>query len=336
MKKYVSLVVKVAVVVGLLAYLSQKGFLSVHDTRRAFENWPNILLSFGIVLFCAFLGALRWQWLLEAQGIRLSFFRTCELTFVGNFFNIALPGAVSGDFIKAFYVGREVQGQRARAFGSILFDRMAGLSVLMLISAIALPFAHRSFSASVNEGGLMSTVVPFITIAGAGFFFFYIYLFVVRENFDPILIALRKLHQAFPKIQSLTRIYESIRHYHHHRGTVVRVFLLSLLIQSMIGLAIISLARAVGDENLSSAGVYMLFPLGLLVTAIPVAPAGVGTGHAAFAGLFKLLGSANGANIFTLYAMAQILVGAIGGLVYLRFRSEAGTALATASRDAQA
>lgn len=336
MKKYLQLVLKIAVVVGLLVFLSKKGFLSLQDTRRAFDNWQNIAFSFGIIIFCAALGALRWQWLLQAQGIRLGFFRTCELTFVGNFFNIALPGAVSGDFIKAFYVGREVPGQRARAFGSILFDRVAGLSVLMLISAVAMPFGRNSFSSVVNDGGLMSTVKPFITIAGTGFLCFYIYLFAVHESIDPILIGLRKLHNALPKAQAITRIYESIRHYHHHRGTVAKVFFLSLFIQALVGLSILSFARALGEDSLSVGGVYMLFPLGLLVTAIPVAPAGVGTGHAAFAGLFKLLGSSSGANIFTLYAMAQILVGALGGLVYLRFRSEIGTVLAVAPEDVKA
>jgi uncharacterized protein (TIRG00374 family) len=328
MKKYLQIALKVGIVLGLLVFLSKKGFLSIQDTRRAFENWQDMALSVSILLIAAVLGALRWQWLLRAQGIELGFFRTCELTFVGNFFNIALPGAVSGDFIKAFYVGKEVQGQRARAFGSILFDRVAGLSVLMLISAMALPFGQFS---QANHNGLLATVIPFIAIAGAGFLFFYAYLFAVREKFDPILILLRRVHEAFPKAQAVTRIYESIRHYHHHRGTVVRVFLLSLFIQTAIGMAILSFARALGEDHLSIAGVYMLFPLGLLVTAIPVAPAGVGTGHAAFAALFGLLGSSSGANIFTLYAMGQIAVGAIGGLVYLRFRSEVGTPLAVAT-----
>jgi uncharacterized protein (TIRG00374 family) len=279
MKKQLKLLLKIGIVVALLVFLSKKGFISVQDTQRAFSHWGNISFSLGIVIFCAFLGALRWQWLLEAQGIRLNFWRTCELTFVGNFFNIALPGAVSGDVIKAFYVGREVQGQRARAFGSILFDRVAGLSVLMLISAMALPFGLASPSIS-SSSGLLSTIKPFIVIAGGGFICFYAYLFLVRESFDPILMLLRKLHGAMPKVEAVTRIYQSIRHYHHHRLTVVRVFLLSLFIQILVGLAIISLAHALGENSISPAGVYMLFPLGLLVTAIPVAPAGVGTGHA--------------------------------------------------------
>ncbi|MDR3606055.1 MAG: lysylphosphatidylglycerol synthase transmembrane domain-containing protein [Oligoflexia bacterium] len=324
MKKYLKLALKIGVVVGLLVFLSQKGFLSVQDTRRAFSHWENIIFSVSISLFCALMGAIRWQWLLEAQGIELGTLRTCELTFVGNFFNVALPGAVSGDVIKAFYIGREVHGQRARAFGSILFDRVAGLSVLMLISAIALPFGEPAFAAALpGSAPLLATIKPFIMIAGGGFLFFYAYLFLVRDHFDPVLIALHKLQKAMPKVHAIVRIYESIRHYHHHRWVVVRVFLLSMFIQLLIGLSVVSFARALGEPTLPAAGIYTLFPLGLLVTAVPVAPAGVGTGHAAFAGLFRILGSTNGANVFTLVAMTQLLIGAIGGLVYLRFRSAA-------------
>ena len=62
----------------------------------------------------AFLGPIRWQLLLRAQGIKLSMGRTAQLTLIGNFFNIALPGAVSGDFVKAF-LHRQGDRRAARA-----------------------------------------------------------------------------------------------------------------------------------------------------------------------------------------------------------------------------
>jgi uncharacterized membrane protein YbhN (UPF0104 family) len=80
-------------------------------------------------------------------------------------------------------------------------------------------------------------------------------------------------------------------------------------------------AYALGETQLTLLPVYVVVPIGLLITAIPVLPAGVGTGHAAFLYLFGLLGSQRGADIFSLYALGQILTGAIGGLIYLRFRA---------------
>ncbi len=71
---------------------------------------------------------------------------------------------------------------------------------------------------------------------------------------------------------------------------------------------------------MSPSQVYSLTPLGVLVTTIPVAPAGVGTGHAAFAWLFGLAGSPRGADVYTLFVITQLLVGAVGGIIYLGFK----------------
>src|SRR5690242_16977115 len=106
-----------------------------------------------------------------------------QLTMIGNFFNIALPGAVSGDFVKAFYVGKEIRGQRARAFGSILFDRVAGLSALVLVSALATILGYPRY----NGTRMFSAILPMVTIAGACVIAFYGYLFLVREKHDPFL-----------------------------------------------------------------------------------------------------------------------------------------------------
>jgi uncharacterized membrane protein YbhN (UPF0104 family) len=76
-----------------------------------------------------------------------------------------------------------------------------------------------------------------------------------------------------------------------------------------------------GETQLTYTQVYGSAPLGFLVTTIPVAPAGVGTGHAAFLFLLQTVGSQRGADIFTLFALAQFFTGGIGGLVYLRFKA---------------
>ena len=65
-----------------------------------------------MLFFATTLGILRWQWLLKAQNINLPIMRTAQLNLIGAFFNLALPGAVSGDFVKAFYIGKDIPGQK--------------------------------------------------------------------------------------------------------------------------------------------------------------------------------------------------------------------------------
>lgn len=322
LSKHLKTAAKVAFVFGLLYFLTQKGFISVQNTKRAFESWQTLAVAFLVLSTMMVLGAVRWQWLLQAQGIEIRWIRVLELTLVGNFFNIALPGAVSGDFVKAFYVGKEIPGKRARAFGSILFDRVAGLSALVLVSGGAMLMEYSSHTDS-QSAQMLHVLRPLMIFCGACVIGFYAYLFLMREHWDPVLKLLRKLESISQKFGSFVRIYEALRHYHHHRWVVMKALAISALVHLSVGWAFLQFATALGAGHLPLLSVYTVFPLGLLVTAIPVAPAGVGTGHAAFLYFFNLIGSPRGADIFTLYAFAQIAFGALGGLVYLRFRAHA-------------
>ena len=316
-KSWLKTVLKIAFVLGLLLFLTKKGFISAHETGRAFMNWQDSLPGILAMLVSGLLGAIRWQLLLRAQGTRLSMGRTTQLTLIGNFFNIALPGAVSGDFVKAFYIGKELEGQRARTFGSILFDRVAGLSALVLISAGALVLGYSEF----EHSALIAGTRVFIVTGAACVLFFYCYLFLVREHHDPVLKnpardlgavpkdcdSDRDLRGPAPLSQSPTRRPSSVGDLDRHPAPG--------------GMGCWHFAAALGVPGLALLALYVIVPLGMLVTAVPVAPAGVGTGHAAFLFLFGLLGCERGADIFTLFAMGNILIGMIGGVIYLRFRS---------------
>ena len=308
---------KIALVLGLFYYLAQKGLLSMQATASAFSDGRHMSIALVCMLVATFLGSVRWQWLLRAQSLNLPFARVIELAFVGNFFNIALPGAVTGDVMKAVYIGKEVQGQKAMAFGSILFDRLAGLSALLLVSVIALLM---DFNALLGSG-ILSALKLFLLTAAGGVVFGYGYLFLVTEKHDPLLGILKSFEKKFARLQSVTQVYLGLRHYHHHRAVVVKTLVISIIIHLLICTAYTCFLAALGDTLADPIPLFFVTPLGLLVTAVPVAPAGVGTGNAAFSYLYHFLGSARGADAYSLFAIFQVLIGSIGGIVYLRFKS---------------
>jgi uncharacterized protein (TIRG00374 family) len=316
LKQKLILVLKLSFVGGLLYFLMKKGFISIQATQEALKQWHIILPAVGALFLTAFLGVIRWQWLLQAQNIQISWARIFQLTLIGNFFNIALPGAVSGDFVKAFYIGQEIKGQRGRAFGSILFDRLAGVSALVLVSATALIFGFQEYIHSPLFGAIQLLV----GIAATSVIVFYSYLFLVGEKHDPLLKVFKTLEKKYKKAAPLTNIYEGIRHYHHCRIAVLKVLLISMIIHATVGWACLSFAHAFGENQISLLAICIVVPLGLLVTAVPVAPAGVGTGNIAFLYFFQLIGSERGADVYSLVAFTNIMVGMLGGLVYFRFR----------------
>ncbi|MEO5970009.1 MAG: lysylphosphatidylglycerol synthase transmembrane domain-containing protein [Bdellovibrionia bacterium] len=316
-KQRAVLALKFIFISGLLYFLLKKGFISVEATRQALKEWQIILPAVGALLFTTCLGVVRWKWLLNAQGIQIPFLRIMQLTFIGNFFNIALPGAVSGDFVKVFYVGKEAKGQKTRALGSILFDRVAGLSALVLVSSGALIINYEAYA----NTPLLKAIQVLVEIAAASVVFFYGYLFLVRERHDPLLRLLRWLESQISKASALTRVYLSLRHYHTHRIAVLKVLSISVLIHLIVGWSCLQLAYALGETQIALLSLYVILGMGLLITAIPIAPGGIGTGNVAFLYLFHLIGSERGADVYSLFAMVNLFIGSIGGLVYLRFRS---------------
>lgn len=314
---------KLLLVAGLLYFLAKKGFLSVEATGAALTQWQYTMPA-AFALFCGTLTAItRWYWLLRAQGIVIPFRRGFSLSLVGMFFNMALPGAVSGDVVKALYVGREVPGKEARALGSILFDRVVGVSALLLLSACGITW---DLLGQREVVGAVRAVQIILMTSAAGVVAFYAYLMLVKDHYDPLLILLKKLESRFPNRRffgSLKRTQEGIRQYHHHKGLVMGSLLLSLVNHALIMTATYLVAQAMGETQIPMVAFYILAPLGYLVTAIPVMPGGVGTGHAAFLALFHLVGSERGADIFSVVLLFRVLEAAVGGLVYLKFKTKA-------------
>jgi uncharacterized protein (TIRG00374 family) len=316
-----TLVAKLAIVVLLLAFLAQKGLLSLSELKKVLASPPILLGAFVLSAASTVLGIHRWRVLLRGQDIHLSWRRTIQLSLIGNFFNLALPGAVSGDLVKAFYIAREHPGKRGHAFGSILFDRIVGVSGLVLVSAMAMMIGYRA----LHENQVFQAVQWFVLVLGLGVVAFFSYLFFLPERHDPVRTILESLQQRFGRIASLARIYEGLRNYHRHRWMSLESLLVSCIIHVLAASSCVLFTIALEPESSQAIpylALYALAPLGLLATAIPLAPAGVGTGHAAFGWLFLLIGFKSGANVFSLMVVYQIFWSFIGGLVYLRFKSE--------------
>jgi uncharacterized membrane protein YbhN (UPF0104 family) len=91
-----------------------------------------------------------------------------------------------------------------------------------------------------------------------------------------------------------------------------------------------------GQQSMPSQLVLFAFPLGMLAISIPITPAGIGVGQAAFYAIcnMALKGSGPaGANAFTIYQAIAIPVytlGLIPYLVYRRAMHETGSITLTA------
>ena len=265
------------------------------------------------------LTAFRWQILLRAQAVRLTFARAFELGMIGSFFNLALPGGISGDVLKAYYVSHEnADTNRSRILASIVVDRIVGMSALVLVAAGALAVGRRSLASIPNFRALGI----FILAATLGVFAFFSYVACLGETRDPLLNMFRRPAVRWPRLGIFLRFYEGVRAYHLHRAALFGTLALSVLIHLLGGWACFHIALALGETQLSLLPVLLVFPLGTLVNIVPLAPAGIGTGHGAFLYLFELIGSVRGADVYSFLALITLLSAGIGGIFYLRFKKK--------------
>jgi hypothetical protein len=77
--------------------------------------------------------AIRWRNLMRPQGIDMPLGKCLQLTFVGQFYSIMLPGITGGDLVKIVYAAR-LTGSKTKSFITVVLDRVIGLVALMVIA----------------------------------------------------------------------------------------------------------------------------------------------------------------------------------------------------------
>jgi uncharacterized membrane protein YbhN (UPF0104 family) len=271
----------------------------------------------------------RWQSLLRASRLHLPTREVFSYLMVAKFLNMALPGYIGGDVIRGFYVSRRATGSNTLSSGdsagggshgpstvlpSIVFDRMAGLFPLFVLALLgslggfwySLPVHFLFIVISFSMAGLL---------AASGIFW------LAHRSPEPPPLLVRASAK-FRLDHLFSALYEGSHEYLNNPQLIRKVLGISFLSQGLILSSFVLLGTALG-LHIPIISYLILVPLGLMVTAIPISPAGLGVGQVAFLGLFQMAGTPQGANLFTLYMASSILVNMSGALLLPFFRLRA-------------
>src|SRR5262249_5856765 len=129
-RTFLTTLFKLAIVGGLIFWLRRSNAIDVDKILEAVRKpswWASAVpLATLAVLVVSF----RWWLLLLAEGIEIPLGAAVRLGLIGHFWNMFLPGAVTGDLAKMYYVGPYAPGRRAEAYTTIVLDRLIGLAAL--------------------------------------------------------------------------------------------------------------------------------------------------------------------------------------------------------------
>jgi uncharacterized protein (TIRG00374 family) len=134
--KVLKLLLKIAVTVLCFWYISRKiDFTKAKDAVMK-ADWLWLFLSVVAFAFSKFLASFRLNIYFKNIGIYLSQKKNLKLYWLGMFYNLFLPGAISGDAYKVVLLTRKYDVSYKKITAAVLLDRFSGLLALGLILSV--------------------------------------------------------------------------------------------------------------------------------------------------------------------------------------------------------
>lgn len=306
---------KLLIAGGLIFYLFSSGRFSLENLKII--SSPKVFVGgiciIGIVLYLA---SERWKILLTQQNVVTSSRKAFTFTLIGTFFSFFVPGGVGGDVIKAILLARDHAEYRGRAMLTVLADRILGLFSMTAMALFAFIFETELLAKE------KSFQFIFLMLMALFVAFILIFWILLSKNTQSLRLKIEKLLQPVNKLQKLWILAQS---YRLNLKQFTSILLLSLITQFLQVLLFVLVANELQSQTPDLSIFLFTVPVGFMVTAIPIAPAGIGIGQAAFAYLFsKALGHTSDIGIIGITAIQvfMLIYGLIGAILFVILKKE--------------
>jgi uncharacterized protein (TIRG00374 family) len=273
----------------------------------------NYGLAMASILAMYLLGIKRWQILLKAQGLPISFFEATRLTFIGFFFNNVVPGMTGGDVVKAVLVARAYPGRGPDAVATVIVDRVLGLVVLAGLAAGVLMLNYDTYQ-----------TVAFWVFLFLGLTILLIVLFLSRRVRR--FLRIDRLLNSLPGSQILKRLDLAFLNYRNQGQVLTVAVLLSLgaHVANILSVYFMGIDLGVTTTNGLKEPELLTYmatvPIVMIVSSIPLLPGGWGLGEAAFGYFFRSVGIRNlslSVGLSVLHRFSLLVFSLVGGVFLL-------------------
>ncbi len=268
------------------------------------------LLVLGVLIFQSslVLTYLRWYLLVRVIEPKFKLRSTMLLGFIGYVFNLVIPGAVGGDFIKAAYLVR-MHIKKTQAIASMVIDRIVGLLGLFVLAAIAGIVAWSEATPEVRK-----LIVAAWLVTGAGFVLLaLIFTQAVSRVFPGIGGGHGRLASIMTELKAMSTTYRT-------RLDVVSI----AVILSMVGHALNVFAFYLMGKMLfpttmatTLAQHFLMVPLTLFTMVVPIPFGALGVSEGVGDQLGKLVGHPGGALAMLGFRVLMYACGLISACVYV-------------------
>ncbi len=280
------------------------------DFEQIRDGWQHhlgsaLVISFLLLLFALALSSFRWVIVSRLIGVDLKIGSASAIVFVGHFFNQLLPTSFGGDAIRGWCLWR--LGTRLRqAFLSVFFDRLVGMSALLLLVVAGLPVL------ALRVGSAVPILLACLIVVGGALGLLAIF------NLQRFPTSVKKL-RFWPLVENFS---DSLRRLIGAPLPSLVAITLSLAIHASALYTTAVLSDALGAP-LGMLNALLIVPTVLVISALPVSIGGWGVREAGLAGGFALLGLPPAVAVTTsvLFGAVNVAGGILGGLVFVAMGS---------------
>jgi uncharacterized protein (TIRG00374 family) len=251
--------------------------------------------------------AYKWNVLLATKKMSLPFLTIFKICYLGNFIGTFFPSSLGVDVVRVYSLYK-YNSNAAESISSVFVERWIGLfSVLTLVPASMLLFSETV----ANQNIFLFILIPVI---------FFIACSVVLLNKSIMRAFITGLNSInLPSLQrNLQDTYRAFSEYAEHKLVLLYVLILSFVLQVTRILITYFVYLSIGND-VNIVYFFIIVPLVIVLTMLPIAVAGIGIREGAFVYFFSQVGmSASEAFTLSILVYALVMISIMpGGIIYV-------------------
>ena len=290
---------------ALLAALFWRLNLHAIVDALARYRWPYLLAAVAMLLLSVPIAALRWK----VFASRIPLQALLELTMIGQFYSMVLPGQIAGEFVKAYRIGSG-NAEAERLATSVFVDRVVGLVALLFVAGVGLLLSPHQLPRALAWAltGLLLLLLASL------------FAFRIRALHAFALRGAR--YAAHTRLQPLTtgleRAIDAWRDFSHSSGRLLLSLMLGIVFQ-VLAIGIYAVLGTNLGIALGPADWAWVVAVASVAVLLPLSVGGLGLREGALIGCLGFLGvTAERALALSLGIFTLALAGAaMGGLLEL-------------------
>ncbi len=279
-------------------------------------NYGWLFAALGVATLALVVSFLRWWVLVRCQGIPLSLLESLRLSSICFLLSFVSAGSVGGDLFKAVFLARRSPGKKVAAVASVFVDRGAGMYGLLLLVSVGLLIRESTDPFEFN--GVTVDDIKWIvgTLLGVGTAALLL-LVLGGKIVDRVIRRLSEIAVIGPLIE---KVGPPLRAFHHHPWAFGLSLLMSVYVQGSFVVSMYLIATSMYEHPPTLAEHFVIVPIGMLASALPITPAGIGVLEVTIETLYHLVPArvtnASGTLVALVFELVKLVIAGFGTIFY--------------------